>query len=261
MHPWPPPDPAPRRGRLGLSGRSRMSIGSVLALLVAACVLMLDPGDAGSRFRGLVGLEERRIAAVPFSGEGTYRFLSTQPGGQEPVGWNPCRPIRFVVNPEGAPEGWRELVDDGVAEVSAATGLEFEDEGTTEDRGFDERSGGIGIGGPDPVLIGWADEEEVEGLAGDVAGLAGPVTLSSAGFGRYVSGMVVLDADTYEDLDGMVGGREQQRSILIHELGHLVGLAHVDDEGELMHATNLGRTEFGPGDLTGLALLGRVPCG
>lgn len=258
MHPWPPSEQPPRRG---LSGRSRMSIGSVLALLVAACVLMLDPGEYGSRVRGLVGLDdERRMAAVPFSGEGTYRFLATQPGGEQPVGWNPCRPVRYQVNPQDAPEDWRELVDDGVAEVSAATGLEFQDEGTTDDRGFDDRSGGIGIGGPDPVLIGWADEDEVEGLAGDVAGLAGPVTLSRAGYGRYVSGMVVLDADTYADLDGAVGGRAQQRAILIHELGHLVGLAHVDDEGELMHATNLGRTEFGPGDLTGLALLGRVPC-
>ncbi|WP_302053554.1 hypothetical protein [Nocardioides panacis] len=37
-------------------------------------------------------------------------------------------------------------------------------------------------------------------------------------------------------------------------------LDHVDDAGELMDAENTGRTGWGPGDLTGLAVLGAGPC-
>ena len=47
---------------------------------------------------------------------------------------------------------------------------------------------------------------------------------------------------------------------LLHELGHLVGLDHVDDPNELMYPRAAERTSYGPGDLKGLALLGAIPC-
>ena len=50
------------------------------------------------------------------------------------------------------------------------------------------------------------------------------------------------------------------RAIVQHELGHVLGLDHVDDPGELMYDTSSGRTDFGPGDLEGLARLAGVPC-
>ena len=56
------------------------------------------------------------------------------------------------------------------------------------------------------------------------------------------------------------GGLEVARAIAMHELGHLVGLAHVDDERELMDAQNHGQVDFGPGDRRGLARLGRGRC-
>ncbi|MDP9497989.1 MAG: M10 family metallopeptidase domain-containing protein [Actinomycetota bacterium] len=46
---------------------------------------------------------------------------------------------------------------------------------------------------------------------------------------------------------------------LLHELGHLVGLAHVEDPGQLMHPQ--GRiAAYGAGDLRGLAAAGSGPC-
>ena len=48
---------------------------------------------------------------------------------------------------------------------------------------------------------------------------------------------------------------------MLHELAHVVGLAHVSEPMELMFTDNTGQVTFGPGDLEGLARLGSLPCG
>ena len=63
--------------------------------------------------------------------------------------------------------------------------------------------------------------------------------------------------DTVEDTGYSL---EQLIADFGHEVAHLVGLGHVNEPMELMFASNDGQTEFGPGDLTGLALLGSLPC-
>jgi predicted Zn-dependent protease len=57
-----------------------------------------------------------------------------------------------------------------------------------------------------------------------------------------------------------VDGRENVQAVVMHELGHVLGLDHVDDPGELMHGENVGQTEFGPGDRAGLTALGAGRC-
>lgn len=53
----------------------------------------------------------------------------------------------------------------------------------------------------------------------------------------------------------------QGPAIVMHELGHMVGLAHVDSQAELMAGDNhSGITDFGPGDPAGLGKLGAGPC-
>ncbi len=72
--------------------------------------------------------------------------------------------------------------------------------------------------------------------------------------------MVALDTDTFDRLAGQRGGEQAMRAILVHELGHVLGLAHVDDDTQLMYGGNLVRTDLGDGDLEGLARLGAVGC-
>ncbi|HEX6418878.1 MAG TPA: matrixin family metalloprotease, partial [Acidimicrobiales bacterium] len=75
------------------------------------------------------------------------------------------------------------------------------------------------------------------------------------------TGLVVIDGPQMAELLAGPGGREAVRAVLLHELGHLVGLDHVDDPGQLMQpVAQADLVAFGPGDLTGLAHLGRGAC-
>ncbi|HEY0889152.1 MAG TPA: matrixin family metalloprotease [Nocardioides sp.] len=56
------------------------------------------------------------------------------------------------------------------------------------------------------------------------------------------------------------GNPAAAQAVVMHELGHVLGLDHVPDPGELMHDENTGRVDFGPGDLEGLARLGATEC-
>jgi hypothetical protein len=231
----------------------------VIAIAVAAFVA-LDPGTLGTRIREAIGAEGRIHPAVQEQGipGGHHEFLATQRGSDQPVGWNPCREIHYVVNPDGSPPQWEGLIKDGIDEVEAGTGLAFHYDGTTEDRGFEDRF--ARNGDPLPVLIGWADEEEVPELEGDVAGIGGATYAEVGGRRSYVTGMVVLDVDTYDRLASSKDAEAVELAVLLHELGHLLGLAHVDDRGEIMYADGVTRTSYGTGDLDGLARLGAVDC-
>jgi predicted Zn-dependent protease len=46
--------------------------------------------------------------------------------------------------------------------------------------------------------------------------------------------------------------------VLMHELGHVIGLDHVSDQSQIMYQTvTTKQSVFGAGDLAGLQLLGR----
>lgn len=108
------------------------------------------------------------------------------------------------------------------------------------------------------MLIGWADEEQHPGLAGSVAGLAHVHASTDRSTGRQhiVSGQVVLDTGMARSWPA---GSDWYVGVLRHELGHLVGLDHVDDPRQLMFAQAEAST-FQAGDLTGLAAAGLGPC-
>ena len=246
-----------RSGRpRGERRRTLTTLAVTVVVIAAMAVVSFGPG--AQAVRGLLGLGNagRLADAVTAPGEGSYAFLDTQDGSADPVAWSPCREIHYEVNPEQAPDDWQTILTDAIDEVSRATGLVFVFDGLTDSRAFDNRFDGER---PLPVLIGWAGSDEVLGLEGDVAGLAGPASTRFARQRTYVSGKVVIDANAFDDL-----GTEQadvaERTVLMHELGHLVGLDHVDDARELMYAETTGRTSFNTGDLEGLAALGDGRC-
>lgn len=144
------------------------------------------------------------------------------------------------------------------------TGLAFQAEGATDEPATEQREAFQPARYGDrwaPVLIAWSDPSEVPDLEGDVAGMGGStgVTAGPRGPRVYVSGIVALDGPQLGGLLAAEGGPAQVRAVILHELGHLVGLDHVDDPGQLMHARE-AVTDLQSGDLTGLSRLGAGPC-
>lgn len=191
---------------------------------------------------------------------GSFAYLHTQRAGGRPVAYDPCRPIEYVVNDAQAPQGAGDLLTSAVDEITAATGLVFLFTGRTDEVPM-KRPAALSAK-TEPVLIAWTTPEEVPDLAGRTAGVAGsaPRLHDYSGQLRYVTGMVALDAPQLTDVLARSDGAEQVRAIILHELGHLVGLDHVDDSRELMHSDNVGMLGLGPGDRQGLAALGGGDC-
>ena len=167
----------------------------------------------------------------------------TPPGDdREPVGW--ARARRSATGEPGRPSrrGTR-LVDRVVERISDATGLAFEDEGDTDERPF---PGGVKLfGRPDPVVIGWATATEYPELVAQVAGVGGAIAQRGGG-GRlhFVSGGVALDVEAFTPTAVAQQPRVME-AIVLHELAHVVGLAHVSEPMELMFADNTGQITFG----------------
>lgn len=214
------------------------------------------------------GLEEAEapLGAPPPGQTATegFAFTAMQPDGAGPVAYSPCRPIHYVVRPVGAPVGGPELLRTAVAQVSAATGLQFVEDGTTQEApGIDRQAYQPDLYGRRwaPVLVAWSTAAESPELAGDVAGVAGSASVTRAGRSVYVTGSVTLDAEDVGALAALPATRATALGIVTHEVAHLVGLDHVDDPTQLMYpSTNGTRSVFGAGDLAGLAALGAGEC-
>lgn len=201
-----------------------------------------------------------------------------------PVRWSPCRAIHVVINPGSAPRAFEAKTLLLLEELSDATGLVFVYDGVTAERvdiDRDDYQPQMYGGRWAPVLIGFGELDE-HGV--DYLGLAQNLTRSSTeledawdgwdplddvGFDvahgaaydealGYVSGTIVLDPSVL-DLEP-VAGEMAWTGVLRHELGHLVGLDHVEDPMQIMHAWQWGIRTYADGDRAGLAVLGAGAC-
>lgn len=216
-----------------------------------------------------VGFEEasRPLGTPPDVGPLTegqgFRFLRHEDNG-DPVTWSPCRPIHYVTRPDNAPAGGEAMLLDAMARMSFATRLSIVNDGPTTEGPSEDRSAYQRDRYGDrwaPVLIAWATRAEVPDFGIDIAGEAGPSSVRTpSGDTTHVSGVVYLDPVKIEEIRRGAGEAAAQVTLL-HELGHLVGLAHVDDQAQIMFPRGNGKVvDYQAGDRAGLAALGRGPC-
>lgn len=229
----------------------------VLALATRAAIhVARSPATAVAR----MPTGAHAVPPQPYDGPGRFAVWSYNPDGS-PVRWDPCTPIRWVVNPAGAPPSALRDLTAAFERVRAVTGLRFEHAGTTAERPGRDRSpyqpSRYGERWA-PVLAAWTHPGSAALSLGESdRGLAMPVAVDGPdGAASYVSGQAVFNAET--DLEPGFGTRHGSwGATMMHELGHLVGLDHVEDPGEMMFTfPHPGRVVWGPGDTAGLRRLG-----
>ena len=206
----------------------------------------------------LVGRPHRLLAPVTTApGTGGYVARNAR--------WDPCQPIRYVISGLPPFPGAAHLLTSSIKEVSRATGLMFVYAGPTDELASETRAPYQ----PDrygkrwaPVLVAWTDPTAVARLSGPVVGLGGPAAATpSGGAARLVSGIVYLDAPELATVLQRPTGKADVRAVMLHELGHLVGLRHVNDSTAIMFPRESPNVpDYSSGDLRGLAFAGSGPC-
>jgi hypothetical protein len=209
-----------------------------------------------------VGANQLRVPPEP-AAEGTWRFIGEDPSG--PVAFDACRPIHYRVRVGPGPADGAALVTEALDRVSQATGLRFVDDGPVEaaptSASFPSPNTKVDLDEAfAPAVIGWAHRDETDLWATDsedTLGTGGQRTIMfTDGRKLAVSGFALLvPSDALADGfgPGMTVG-----NVLLHEVGHLVGLDHVEDRAEIMQA-RFDRSipdGWGAGDRRGLWLLG-----
>lgn len=213
------------------------------------------------------GLEEQDhplgTPRKPEAASTSYKFLATNDDGT-PVGYSPCRPLHYVVNATLAPKGAERLVEDSIRTISEATGITFINDGPTSEAPSPTRAPyQKNLYGDRwaPLLIAWTTPEQAPQLKGPVIGTGGSTHFSfDDGPKSFVTGSLELDAPQIaEDLD-RAEGAAYATAVILHELGHVMGLEHVDDRAQLMYPEIGAPDGLADGDLNGLYELGHAQC-
>ena len=149
--------------------------------------------------------------------------------------------------------------------VTRATGIEFRSVGTTSEtfiRAY-QRMRYEGVVRKAELILIWVDHDgytKILRLLGDPRpSIAFAKTMAGlfADQDQYFGGIIVMDADATATPG--FGYRYAHGSVLLHELGHIMGLDHVKDPDQLMYSgryPNYGLHDFGAGDLEGLRRIG-----
>lgn len=167
----------------------------------------------------------RLLGYKPFA-TGDYKFSSAP--ARNPARWNGCESITWSWR--GATSGESSAARRAFSDVSAATGFRFRK--TTSPRAD------IGV--------------SKESLPGETVGLGGHNYTGYPGYQAIIqSGWVKVEPEFSRM------SKASQHELLIHELGHVVNLAHVDARSEVMFPTMKGQKSYGSGDREGLRLLGK----
>lgn len=230
--------------------------------LTRAAILLIVVMAAWHEVAGLAPV--RAVLGTPADGPvsgaeaASYTFLETQPGSPgTPVGYDPCQPVDVLVNDDLAPLGADRMLTEAIRQVATASGLDVRLVGHTHLLP-DTRSYAAALS---PVVVAWADPDDIPDLGGDAVGLGGSVTLQTvAGVRRYyATGHVWLDTPSLTALLDRPGGQAEVTAVMMHELGHVLGLGHSPDRSQVMYKS-VGQLSLGAGDREGLRILGSQPC-
>lgn len=174
---------------------------------------------------------------------------------------DPCRTLTYRVRGKRLPKGALKDIKTTFRLVSEATGIKFRYAGKTKRVPWKGRPGRFRHYGESNFLVGYVSAKEVPAVKG-ISGLGGsPVIWPSRrdSLGITNESHVAINVDPAFKAPGGFGPGYTRGSLLMHEVGHAIGLDHAMKKYQIMgydHGS-LSAARFGKGDLAGFRKIGR----
>ena len=182
----------------------------------------------------------------------SYKLNATAYGAPH---WDYCKPFTYMVNPDRMTPSLRVDIEQALDKFANASGIRFQYAGTTDFVPFRDLKALTKFGDGQLLIFAVSDKTIVNYLSGTAVAVGGSsFDFNENGESLYYEGGVVIDGEDGMNLKPGFGPRGRG-TMMLHELGHVAGLAHVNDETQLMipSMSRTNRGQYGAGDLAGLA--------